>query len=279
MAGPHARSALEKLAAGQVHICLPEPANAPVGLPAVLLPMSREQIRKLGERLAADNPASDDDLHLLEELVACHMLALELARPRLDGLAEAVGTAPLYITHRAKTTQTILEKLRREHGMSLPRMRDLAGIRVVGAVTFADQDQLAAEVARRFPADPRVPKTIDRRADPSHGYRAVHVEVALDGVTIEVQVRTIGQHVWADLMERLADRLGRQIRYGEPPVAPPGTSSEAAPLILSMMMRFSQEWAADEPPAPQDVALRLEEFTESIWQGFSAALAGEGIDL
>jgi Region found in RelA / SpoT proteins len=245
----------------------------------VLLPTSREQIRKLGERLAVGDPAPEDDMNLLEELVACHMLALELSRPRLDGLAETVGTAALHITHRAKTTQTILEKLRREHGMSLARMRDLAGIRVVGAITFADQDLLAAEIARRFPADPRAPKTIDRRADPSHGYRAVHVEVALDGVSIEVQVRTVGQHVWADLMERLADRLGRQIRYGQPPVPPPGTSPEAAQLMLGTLMRLAEEWAADEPPAPPDAALRLEEFTESIWQAFSAALAGEGIDL
>jgi ppGpp synthetase/RelA/SpoT-type nucleotidyltranferase len=105
-------------------------------LAAVPLPASREQINKLGDRLAADRAPSDDDLRQLEELVACHMTALELARPRLDDLAERAGTPVLYIAHRAKTTQTIIEKLRREHRMLLARMQDLAGIRVIGAVSF-----------------------------------------------------------------------------------------------------------------------------------------------
>jgi len=245
----------------------------------VLLPASREQIRKLGERLASGDPVSDDDASALEDLVACHMAALEIARPRLDGLAETAGTVALHITYRAKTTQTIIEKLRREHGMSLARVQDLAGIRVVGAFSVADQDRLAEEICDRFPSDPRAPKLRDRRAEPSHGYRALHAIVSLDGVTIEIQVRTISQHLWADLMERLADRLGRQIRYGEPPIPPPGGSREGADRIVRTMMAISESWAADEPAFPEHVALSLEGLTEEIWQGFSGALAGEGIDL
>jgi ppGpp synthetase/RelA/SpoT-type nucleotidyltranferase len=175
----------------------------------VLLPASREQINKLGKRLACGSPISDEDLRALEELIACHMAALELARPRVDGLADDMGTAPLHITHRPKTTQTIIEKVCREHAMQLARVQDLAGIRIVGALRSYEQDRLAEEIARRFPPDPRPARIVDRRANPSHGYRAVHVIVSLDGITIEVQVRTFMQHVWADLMERLADRLVR----------------------------------------------------------------------
>lgn len=245
---------------------------------SVLLPASREQIRKLGERLASGDPVSEDDLHLLEELVACHMRALELARPRLDGLAEAVGTAPLHITHRAKTTQTIIEKLCREHGMSLARMRDLAGIRVVGAVTFDGQDGLAAEIARRFPADPRPPRPVDRRARPSYGYRAVHVEVTLDGVTIEVQVRTYLQHMWADLMERLADRLGRQIRYGEPPTPPEGVSQQEAEAVVRAMMAYADQLAGTMLTPVPGQAFPLERFLRDMRAAVSG-LFPEGIDL
>jgi ppGpp synthetase/RelA/SpoT-type nucleotidyltranferase len=35
---------------------------------------------------------------------------------------------------------------------------------------------------------------IDRRAEPMHGYRAVHVIVFPDGAPIEIQVRTAWQH-------------------------------------------------------------------------------------
>jgi hypothetical protein len=64
--------------------------------------MSRSQMQKLGERLAASAEVSDADHSALEEITACHLQALEDARPRLDGLDAAVGTAHLNITHRPK---------------------------------------------------------------------------------------------------------------------------------------------------------------------------------
>lgn len=37
------------------------------------------------------------------------------------------------------------------------------------------------------------------------------------GIPIEIQVRTSWQHEWAELFEKLADRVGRGIRYGDLP--------------------------------------------------------------
>lgn len=241
--------------------------------------MSRNQINRLGIRLAEGSEISAADDRLLEELIACHLETLDEARPRLDGLAEQLGTGPLHISHRPKTTGTIIDKLRRAGRMPLATMQDLAGIRVVGTFSLADQDRLAAEIAERFPADPRVPRVRDRRAEPSHGYRAVHVIVSMTGVTIEIQIRTIWQHFWADLMERLADRLGRQIRYGGPPEPPSGVSQEAANAIVRVMLAMSDSWAAEQPEIPGVVIPQLEQLTEQIWSAFSGALAGIGIDL
>jgi hypothetical protein len=58
---------------------------------------------------------------------------------------------------------------------------------------------------------------VDRRAEPVNGYRAVHVIVFPESVPIEIQIRTELQHEWAELFEKLADLVGRDIRYGEPP--------------------------------------------------------------
>jgi hypothetical protein len=206
----------------------------------MLLPASGEQIRKLGERLASGNPISPDDDHLLEELVACHLRALELARPRLNGLPAAASTGPLHITARAKTTGTIIEKLRREHRMSLARMGDLAGFRIVGAISFADQDRLGAMIAECFPADPRAPKLINRRATPSHGYRA----------------------------------------YGEPPVPPEGVSQEQAAIIVDAMMDISEEWSdADEQITNLQATTDIEAFTEGTWTRLRQRLQSYGVDL
>lgn len=56
--------------------------------------------------------------------------------------------------------------------------------------------------------------TIDRRGQPSHGYRAVHVVVTNEGRQIEIQVRTQLQHLWAELSEKLSDKVDPRIKYG-----------------------------------------------------------------
>lgn len=45
----------------------------------------------------------------------------------------------------------------------------------------------------------------------------MHVVVFPDGFPIEIQIRTQMQHEWAEMFEKVADVLGRGIRYGEPP--------------------------------------------------------------
>lgn len=55
---------------------------------------------------------------------------------------------------------------------------------------------------------------IDRRDNPSHGYRAVHVIVRHSGKLVEIQVRTALQHLWAELSEKLSDLVDPAIKYG-----------------------------------------------------------------
>lgn len=242
-------------------------------------PYSRRKVNQLGKRLAASAEISGADDQMLEEIIACHNDALERARARLDGLHEATSVGPLAISHRPKTTGTIVDKLRRQPTLPLANIQDLAGIRLVAGCSFAEQDRLAAEVAHRFPGDPRPPRTRDRRSEPSHGYRAVHVIVSFEDLSIEVQVRTVAQHLWADLMERLADRLGRGIRYGQDPVLPPGADPAAVRMIVRAMMAISDNWNTDERTFPPETVLQLEELTENMWSGFSQAIAESGIDL
>ena len=76
---------------------------------------------------------------------------------------------------------------------------------------------MVKQIVALFDDGSRVPKIVDRRAEPMHGYRAVHVIVFPEDAPIEIQVRTEWQHEWAEFFEKLADRIGRGIRYGEPP--------------------------------------------------------------
>lgn len=122
-------------------------------------------------------------------------------------------------TSRLKTIQTIVDKLKRERSMSLSRMRDIAGIRIVEEIDRQQQDLLVLDVCDALSPLGRV-KVIDRRRRPSHGYRAVHVEFERDSRYVEIQIRTRRQDQWAQIVERLGDRWGRQIRYGYLPAEP-----------------------------------------------------------
>lgn len=159
------------------------------------------------------------DMAELATLQASYLPALETVTGRLRGL---LGTPPTFegvsltATSRLKTVATIVEKLR-HHETSLGRMRDVVGVRIVGDLYLPGQDRLVDVVARLFSVN--TDAIIDRRLIPRHGYRAVHVVSEVEGYPVEVQIRTILQHYWANGMERMADFLGRQIRYGEPPNA------------------------------------------------------------
>jgi ppGpp synthetase/RelA/SpoT-type nucleotidyltranferase len=171
-------------------------------------PLSRTQIDQLGRRLRDSEP-SVEDLRALEQVRALYQRPLAQVIAVLVDLGLEPGSRP-------KTTGTIVEKLRRLPSLRLSEMQDLVGARVVLEMTRGEQDALVGQITARF-SNCRI---VDRRARPSHGYRAVHAIVRLQGRPVEIQVRTRLQDLWAQIVERLADEWGRGIRYGEPPAQP-----------------------------------------------------------
>jgi hypothetical protein len=98
-----------------------------------------------------------------------------------------------------------------------------------------------------------------------HGYRAVHVIVEQDGCLVETQVRTKMQLLWAEIVERLGDRWGRQIRYGDLPAEPDRgiggalTRRELWEAILPLSEGIA---AAENSAAALDLAIELGEAPE-----------------
>jgi ppGpp synthetase/RelA/SpoT-type nucleotidyltranferase len=173
--------------------------------------LSKSQIDRLGSRLVRGGERTDEDLDLLHQLLLDRSRQLDRAETRVR---EGLGMVP---TSRVKNTETILEKLRRGGGAGLKSVQDLAGMRIVGDFDRRGQDKLTEQIVALFGDGERAPKVVDRRAEPMHGYRAVHAVVFPDGAPIEIQVRTRWQHQWAEFFEKLADLVGRGIRYGELP--------------------------------------------------------------
>lgn len=202
--------------------------------------ISKSQLDKLGDRLR-DRPGPDPaDVELYEEVLAAYEDALQLVVARLGML----GFAP---TSRAKVLGTVIQKLRRLRSCGLSSVQDLVGARVVLEGDLDTQDAAVERFRRVLPTR----KVIDRRINPSAGYRAVHAVAKVDGIPVEVQFRTELQHTWAQIFEKLADRLGRQIRYAGEPAQP---NEE----IIELMMNLSTNIAAFEEFACSEVVKRIE---------------------
>ena len=108
----------------------------------------------------------------------------------LDEVVRGLRSLGLEPTTRLKTSGTIIEKLRRQEHLNLRSIRDLAGARVVRPMTLDEQDEIAAAIAELWPST----QIVDRRASPSHGYRAIHlVPEKLAGRPVEIQLRSMFQ--------------------------------------------------------------------------------------
>jgi putative GTP pyrophosphokinase len=168
----------------------------------MLRAQTKTQVDRLGDRLKQENK-SEEDLRALDRyrrsFGAAYESVITLVRDRL-GL-QPTGRA-------AKSTTAIVEKLQRE-SIRLSQVQDVAGCRLVVS-DLNEQDRVVRQLCSLFVK----PRVVDRRTKASHGYRAVHVVIDVEGKLVEIQVRTVLQHLWAELSEKLNDRVDPGIKYG-----------------------------------------------------------------
>lgn len=181
-------------------------------MPEPVLPTSKTALDRLGAQLAAGDQVSNEDLEKLAKVVDTYQQVLDDVKEQLARLGHQATT-------RVKTTGTLIEKLRRQRSTRLSQVQDLAGARIIVSDRPA-QDEALTNIRRHFEAAGHACKEFDRRKEPSHGYRAVHIVVHVGPIPVEVQIRTELEDTWAQIVERLADQRGRGIRYGEVPDNP-----------------------------------------------------------
>lgn len=164
--------------------------------------LTKSQVDRLADRLRKGN-ISEDDLRLLDSYRRSFTDAYETVVEQIRDQLKLEPTG-----RPAKSTTSITEKLQRE-SIRLSQMQDIAGCRII-VTDVPTQDDVVARLKDLFETF----SLIDRRENPSHGYRAVHVIVNSGGKSVEIQVRTSLQHLWAELSEKLADVIDPSIKYG-----------------------------------------------------------------
>lgn len=166
--------------------------------------MTKTQIDKLGDRLKIG--PKEADLRLLDEYRTSFAEAFDYV---LHVVRDELGLTTT--GRRAKTTESIIAKLKRERSR-LSQLQDIAGCRIIVADRGA-QDAALNALGSRFQDS----KVVDRRVKPTHGYRAVHAIVPSRSKQVEVQIRTALQHRWAEVSEKLADSIDPAVKYGGGP--------------------------------------------------------------
>ncbi|HTX04146.1 MAG TPA: RelA/SpoT domain-containing protein [Candidatus Acidoferrales bacterium] len=170
---------------------------------------SSSQLEKLGARLRR-GPLDLADLQQLRSFLD----TLEPFAEKTFNLIRGLSTRrqrlpPARITRRtAKTVRSIIAKLRRQT-TTLRQIQDLVGCRIVVPDTRSQEDYASA--LHELFAEARI---VDHRAAPQHGYRALHFIVKDGQQRFEIQLRTGYQDDWANLVEKIADRVGIELKYG-----------------------------------------------------------------
>jgi putative GTP pyrophosphokinase len=137
-----------------------------------------------------------------------------MAEARIDTLA---------VTYRVKEFASFRDKVaRKQYGDAFRQTGDLCGVRII-AFYPSDTDRIAELIRDEFDVAESVDKTTELGFD-RFGYRSSHYVASLkrewlgapsfrglDGLLVEIQVRTILMHAWANLSHALSYKSPEQV--------------------------------------------------------------------
>lgn len=224
LASECATPAVCSTSATTVTVAVRRSASPPIAAPftkgevnraGVLLLDLRERMQRDGaERAVADSDEQklDEAWEALTWWRSLHARPLSAVaanlRYHVDRGGGRVGER-IEVTQRLKRLDTLIGKLARERG-NVTQMQDVGGVRAV-----LPSLRHVYVVRRRLLKSWAIMRERDYIADPKNtGYRALHLIVRRHGYLIEVQLRTIGQDVWANVVEEVGRQEGMEFKFG-----------------------------------------------------------------
>ena len=188
---------------------------------------SKNAVRKAGNVLRAENPSLDEyreAVELLSQWRALHSYPINTFQAYLRGKIKRDKYPSAFVAQRLKRMPTIIKKLQRFPDMQLERMQDIGGIRVV-LKHSKDVNALHKSIlkSKRFGHIPELPPTDYIEKPKADGYRSLHqvfkyankTHPELNGLRIELQIRTALQHSWATAVETLGIAEKSSFKTGE----------------------------------------------------------------
>ena len=203
---------------------------------SVLCPMdfpqfqfSKTQLKDVSRALRLDLPfGSDEEQRRALDVFAVanawrdsHLYPMTVMRRTLAAQVRKAGVHAVTAA-RVKQMRSIRKKVR-EQSISIDRMQDLGGCRVI-VTTMAQVDSVAAMCLSAFPHDFVRHKDYTREIK-DLGYRSNHIiyrfrprdeeEAVFEGRFIELQIRTRLQHSWATATEAIGVYRNEDFKHGD----------------------------------------------------------------
>ena len=174
------------------------------------------ELRRAGKTLidpSADRQAKKEAMDMLVSWRSLHTYPIDAFQKILKRRCTDLKHKDFTVAQRLKRLPSIVAKLERMPEMNLARMQDVGGIRVI-LPTILDVYRLHGDlihVNKKFSHEPKLPCNDYINVPKKDGYRSLHQifkyksrdHSELDGLHIELQIRTKLQHSWATAVETL----------------------------------------------------------------------------
>lgn len=159
---------------------------------------------------STDKNEVDNAINIIDDWRSLHLIALDDLQNRIVSLLKKNNIRISAVSRRLKRISSILNKLDRNPKSGLGTMQDIGGLRII-VPTMGILDKAFGVIINNTPDNFEFTKTpmnyIDNPKDIS-GYRSIHfiykfhsTNLDVDGMKIELQLRTKLQHSWAMAVE------------------------------------------------------------------------------
>lgn len=186
---------------------------------------SRTQVDKAGERLKNDE-ITQDTMETLSAWRSVHAYPVNAFQSLIrQKIRNASMEKDSVIAQRLKRLPSIVAKLKRFKEMKLSRMQDIGGIRVIVSDVPSVRKLYELIINSRTKLKPSKEERDYIKGPKPDGYRGLHQSFQyysighseLNGLRIELQIRTRLQHAWATAVETLGMIENKSFKSGEGP--------------------------------------------------------------